>query len=580
MRKTIARALTALAFAAFVIPQSALAAGPLNMTVSKSLAQTLAMLPEKARERTDTIVIGVTDLYGEMNPLFAKTQGDTYAAGLMFDEWVFLDEYGEWGSGMADVSVSDDGLTYTFTLKPARYSDGSLVLAEDCVNALYLATTPGYDGNRDLSSLSIQGLDEYIAGTADTVTGFQVLGNTSFSVTLTRPDASAASLFTLPALRVAHFGSMIRPEGMGESPEASAAFYARRLSEVKAADASLAGYGQYDLESFEAGNQARFVANADYWRAKPSTEYIEMKAIPVGGEYDAILDGDVDITFCYPSFDQIDRLFADGQGFVSMYEYQGDAFGYLGMDLSAPPFSDERVRRAFAHGIRRWTVEEETLERFGSLPGMILFDSFGTASDVLGELYPYDANKAYELMVEAGWEFDEENALRKDGEQFAFTFTAAKENPITEALVTEMEYFCRYMGIALTVEVVPLEELIAKVESGECDMYLMARKLPASAAAAARLFGGGGATNTLGYDSDGLDRFFMWAALEPTAQRQSMVYEGLFQQLYLELPMIPLYRRNDYLLISARVRNTYISTGHDIVAEAYRMIVITQLEPD
>jgi hypothetical protein len=72
----------------------------------------------------------------------------------------------------------------------------------------------------------------------------------------------------------------------------------------------------------------------------------------------------------------------------------------------------------------------------------------------------------------------------------------------------------------------------------------------------------------------------MWAALEPTPERQSMVYEGLFQQLYLELPMIPLYRRNDYLLVSARALNTYISTGHDIVAEAYRMIVITQLEPD
>ncbi|MDR1262752.1 MAG: ABC transporter substrate-binding protein [Oscillospiraceae bacterium] len=579
--RILKRALSYMAAVALLLSAyGAIADGPINMTVSKSLAQTLDMLPANARERTDTIIFGVTSLYGNLNPLFAETQGDTYAAGLMYDEWVFLDEYGKWGDGMTSVSVSPDGLTYAFSLKPARYSDAALVSAEDCVNTLYLVTMPGFDGNRDLSMLSIQGLDEYIDGTADVVSGFQVLSNTSFSVTLTRPNASAAALFTLPALRVAHYGSMIRPDGMGAVPDASQSFYQERLAEVKAADASLAAYGQYDLESFEAGKHARFIANADYWRAKPSTEHIELTVVPVGEEYDAMLNGDIDIAFCYPSFDQIDRMFADGKGFVSMYEYEGDTFGYVGMDMDGPPFSDARVRQAFAHGLRRWSVEAETLERFGSLPGMILFDSFGTASDVLGELYPYNSDKSIELLDAAGWVSGEDGRRAKDGQPFELTFTAAQENPIADSFIQELQYYCSYAGITLTVERVPLITLIERVEAGECDMYLMARKLPTSAAAAAGLFGGPSPLNVSGYDSDGLERFFMWAALEPTPERQSMVYEGLFQQLYLELPMIPLYRRNDYLLVSARVRNTYISTGHDLIAEAYRMIVITQLESE
>ncbi|GHU78668.1 peptide-binding protein [Clostridia bacterium] len=568
----------AIALALMMLCTSALADGPLSMTLSKSVAQTLENLPEKAKTRTDTIVIGTTDLYGEVNPLYARTRGDTYAVQLMYDEWIFLDEYGMPGSGMCDYTVSPDGLTYTFTLKPARYSDGALVSAMDCLNTLYIISMPGYDGNRDVSTLAVEGLDYYLQGVADMVSGFRLLSDNSFAVILTRPNASAAALLTLPAMRVAHYGSAIRPEGMGASAEASKAWYAQRLDEIRTSDASLAGYGQYDLVQMEAGQQARFAANDDYWRAKPSTPYIDLLVVPVGQEYDALMDGDVDIAYCYADFAQLDRLYMEGKGFVSMYEYVGDVFGYLGMRTRDGVFSDERVRQAFAYGLRRKSAVDATLERFATVPGMILFDTFGAASDVLGELYPYDSEKAAALMDDADWIKNENGIREKDGKPFEFTLAIAEENPVAGALINEFELMCTFMGFTMHVERVPLMTLIERVAADECEMYLMAQQLPTNPAAAAGLFGGSSPQNVSGYDSDGLERFFMWAALESTPERQTMVYEGLYQQFYLELPMIPLYRRKDYLMVSARVRNLYVSTGHDITAEAYRMIIITQLE--
>jgi peptide/nickel transport system substrate-binding protein len=566
----MAALLAAVLFIACAAP--AFADSPVNMTVSPGVAGSLEKIPEKSRQRVDTIVVGVPDLFGQTNPLFANTLGDTYAAELLFDEWVFLDEYGAPGEGMARMSVSPDGLTYTFELKPARYSDLALVSADDCLNTLYLITMPGFDGSRDLRPLDVAGLAEYIDGTADTVSGFQKLSETSFSVTLNKPNASAPALLALPALRVAHFGSAVRPAGIGSNQIASAAFYERRIKEIREADAWLAGYGQYDIVSIEPGQRAVFTANEDYWRAKPSTGTFELKVVPIGEEYEAMLSGDVDIISCFPDIAQIEKVYDSGDGFVSLYTWLGDSFGYLEMRAGNPLFDDARVRRAFAYGLRRKSILQEMISNYAELPGMLLFDSFDYKSDVLGELYPYDSEASALLMDEAGWIAGEDGKRTKDGAEFSFTFIAAEENPMADIVIREIQSLCDYLGLTVDARKVSFSELTTQPEA---DMYLQARRIPTSPAIAANLFAGGSPLNDSGYDSEGVERFMNWASLETNPARQSIVYEGMFQQLYLELPMIPLYRRFELLLVNARIRNFYVSSGHDITAEAYRMIITT-----
>ncbi|HML45950.1 MAG TPA: hypothetical protein PKE04_04285, partial [Clostridia bacterium] len=100
MIKRITALLCVLALGAFCVPAGAeTLGGPLDLRVSQSIAYTLDGMPQKARDRKDTVVFGVPDLTGEFNPLFVKTLGDTYAASLLFDELVFLDEFGQWGDG-------------------------------------------------------------------------------------------------------------------------------------------------------------------------------------------------------------------------------------------------------------------------------------------------------------------------------------------------------------------------------------------------------------------------------------------------------------------------------------------------
>ena len=61
-----------------------------------------------------------------------------------------------------------------------------------------------------------------------------------------------------------------------------------------------------------------------------------------------------------------------------------------------------------------------------------------------------------------------------------------------------------------------------------------------------------------GYDSDRL-LDLRRADYETNPARQTVLLEGLYQDLYMELPFIPLYRRSEMLLVNARVFNVMVT---------------------
>ncbi|MEG0767571.1 MAG: ABC transporter substrate-binding protein, partial [Clostridia bacterium] len=371
-------------------------------------------------------------------------------------------------------------------------------------------------------------------------------------------------------LSVAYYGDCKRPATITTAAERTA-FERETLARIRALDSTPMGYGQYDLTEYVSGEKARFTANADYWRAQPSTGFFEIQVVPMGREVDAVLDGTVDIVRAYSTIKVVDSVYKSG--FVSIYSWMGDVVGYLGMQASCPLFTDLRVRQALAMGIDRQQVVTNTLERYGTLPGMLLFDSFAETSDVLGEKDPLDRIRANALLDEAGWTRGTDGVRVKDGQRFAFTFVATKENPVTEAMAAGLQLCATQLGLEIKMEWVPFDELCRRVETGDCDMYFEARHLPTHPALAADLFVGESPLNHSGYTSEGMERFTNWAAREKDEARQSVIYEGMYQEMYLELPFIPIYRRADLLLVNGRVRNLYISSAHAITSDAYRFII-------
>lgn len=96
-------------------------------------------------------------------------------------------------------TVSADGLTYTFTLRPdASWSDGEPVTADDFVFAFSRLFDPSTGSEAAADYLAIAGASERLAG-ADVPVGVEAEGEDTVVFTLDTPDREFLSLLSLPA---------------------------------------------------------------------------------------------------------------------------------------------------------------------------------------------------------------------------------------------------------------------------------------------------------------------------------------------------------------------------------------------
>lgn len=554
-------------------------------------AKTLDYLPEKAKARTDSLVIGVNDLYGDVNPFFAETTGDGYVTSLLADEAIFFGNDGSAGDGACTVKKETvypeeiwlrmegmDNSTYKFTFtvrEGVRYLDGTPVTSDDFINALYLTLTPGYDGVYDTEGADIKGVYEYLSGQANEISGIVRVDEKTFTVALNGKNASAEAFLAVPALRVEAAGQMRRPDDTAWDKMTDA--YQDALARAKAADASLMAYGQYALEEIVPGKSARMTANADYWRGAPKIGTVEMLVVPAGQEKNAILSGDVDIISMMGSVDSVDELWDYEKGFVNLYNWENSAVGYLGMNLQDGPFSDLRVRQALATGLNRTEILAATLERYGTLPTQLQFDEFSLNSTVLSEQYDYDPARAAQLLDEAGWIAGADGVREKDGERLSVAFSYASPSPVMDKAAAMIVEGLGQLGIEATARPIPLDQLIDEVKANECALYFMARQLPQRAAVAAEFFAGDSHLNLGGYDSEMLDYYLQWLGQESDPERQTVMLEAYFTELYREVPVIPLYQRSEVLLVSARILNCTVTAAHEITSDVYRFMLTDTL---
>ena len=132
---------------------------------------------------TQTLFVGIknADENAGINPLFLKTENSDIAYA-MNSQLVMTNENGvivageEYPTISSDYSVhfvneenevhteyeDGDRALYTFFIKPnLMFSDGSKITADDVMFTLYTALDPQYNGSLSLSSLPVEGLEQY-----------------------------------------------------------------------------------------------------------------------------------------------------------------------------------------------------------------------------------------------------------------------------------------------------------------------------------------------------------------------------------------------------------------------------------
>jgi len=165
-------------------------------------AQPAPSEPEKPAEqpaeepKADKILkFGGTGFGGLFNPIMSDNTYDTYVADILFEKLVTNNAEGEMVPVLAEWTISEDKLTYTFTLKDGiKFSDGSDLTTEDVAFTYETIAHPDYNGPRAYAVSSMVGYEEFHSGASDTFEGIKIIDDKTISFTFGEGLAAPANI--------------------------------------------------------------------------------------------------------------------------------------------------------------------------------------------------------------------------------------------------------------------------------------------------------------------------------------------------------------------------------------------------
>ena len=287
----------------------------------------------------------------------------------------------------ADYTVSEDGLTYDFTLQEGvTFSDGTPLTANDVKYTFTRMISLPESVQSSMGSM-IAGAAELQAGTAQELTGITVTDDTHFTITLTAPFAGFLYELATPACSIMSEANVTAAgDSFGLDP------------------AQTIGSGPYVVTSWTRDSGMVLDLNPNYWGETPDVTHVEISVVPDASTMSMMFQsGELDILDC----DYIDSAVVDST-YRTQYADQivtGNrlATTYLALNENIEPLGDVRVRRAIQMAIDRQTILDSVYSGDGNLvDGIYPEGLIGYSADNQGWL-TYDPEGAKALLAEAGY---------------------------------------------------------------------------------------------------------------------------------------------------------------------------------
>ena len=290
-----------------------------------------------------------------------------------------------------EYTVSDDGLTYSFTLRDdVKFSDGTPLTAKDVEFTLVRLLGLDESVNTDFASC-ILGADDYIAQEGysydDTVEGIKVEDDTHLTITLAYPFAGFLYELATPAGCIY---SQAAVEAAGDSYGNDAA--------------SAIGSGPYILTDWTRDSSLQLEVNPEYWGEEPSVKEVDIQIVPDASTINMMFqNGEIDILDC----DDLDSSVVDST-YKTAYadkivSSNRLATTYLIMNEDDQYLSDVNVRKAIQMAIDRQSILDTVYSGDGNLcDGIYPKGLIGYSEDFQGWL-KYDPDAAKKLLEDSGY---------------------------------------------------------------------------------------------------------------------------------------------------------------------------------
>lgn len=361
----------------------------------------------------ETVIIRGFGNITTFNPALSNDGASLQAFSLLWPSPFGVDRFsGEPVPGLTSWEISEDGLTYTFTIQEdAIWSDGTPISANDMKFVI--------------EAVQSEAVASVLEPNAELIEAVNVIDEKTYEIILASTNCAALSdigaFRFLPSHRFAADFSDFETNPLNTNPDISG--------------------GPYILEEWVPDEFQAYRANPDFWAGEPSIPFLINRVV---GEQavavQAIQAGEVDYTYFqgdlfeqivdrdnlqFESYPQITVNFlslnwADPDNPQAAYDEEGNPME----QTPHPLFSDVRVRQAVAMGYNKQDILDTLGEDGGTRLVGVVVPTLTWAYNTELEPYPYDPEAAAALLDEAGWIMNEDTGIReKDGEPLAFSIS-------------------------------------------------------------------------------------------------------------------------------------------------------------
>lgn len=471
------------------------------------------------------ISIDINDDLAHMDPALAYDQGSWDFTPQFYDQLVTYKPIStDITKDLAsDWKVSDDGLTYTFTLRSdAKFWNGTPVTAQSFVDQFKRILTKSLNSPAvGFIDPAIQGADDFYTGKAKDLSGVVAQDDHTLVIKLTKPEPFFLKVLAMP---------FFSPVDMK---------YIQSIGGDKAFDHKPMGTGPFKLQSYEDGKSMVLVKNTDYWnKDKPKLDEIDVNinhdenasALSFQQGNTALM-GDYTQTIPAQSYVQwvSDPQYKDNiikQPFMGVY--------YVGMNTQVKPFDNKLVRQAVNMAIDKDKIVKLTNGR-GEPTNQIIPPGMQGHEDTLPDAvnYKYDPQKAKDLLAQAGY---------KNG--FSVEMLVRNRQPLT-GIAQSIQSDLKAVGITVTLRQVGESDYLSKAESGKepmgvygwfadfpdpydfLDVLLNSNQAPIN--------------NWANYKNPDVDKMLNQAATMAEGPDRYKLYQQIQEKILADAPWVPLY---------------------------------------
>jgi peptide/nickel transport system substrate-binding protein len=371
------------------------------------------LMVTSAQEEGETIILSTSYDMTILNPVLATDGGSIDVYQFIYANLIEFDPVtGAPLPGLASWEISEDGLTYTLTIRDdANWSDGTPITANDV--------------KFTFEAIKRDDIESPRKGNVALMEELNVIDDKTFEIVFATVDCTVwgnlAVLDPVPAHKFAEDFSDFMTSDFNTAPDIAS--------------------GPYIFDQHEPDEFTRLRANESYFKGAPEIEYLIRRVLPDPAvQNQALVTGDIDYAFMYPDeVAQIPSL--DGLATFSFAlhntpilalnwadpENPSAAFDEEGNRVEQAPhpiFSDVRVRQAVVMGYDKDAILSTLGEGNGARLTSSVIPALTWAYNDSLTPWPYDPDRAAELLDEAGWTDSDGDGIRdKDGMPLAFTLT-------------------------------------------------------------------------------------------------------------------------------------------------------------